>query len=69
MKVDGRDPTEEETAEFLEEKEAQRERETSDDEQGGPPRSPIDSDRLDYTCSRARHLGITRLQLSSSWSW
>ena len=43
LKVDGRDPTEEETVEFLEEKEAQRERETSDDEQGGPPRSPIDS--------------------------
>jgi len=43
LKVDGWDPTEEETAEYLEEKEAQRERETSEDEQGGPPRSPIDS--------------------------
>ena len=43
LKVDGRDPTEGETAEYLEEKEAQRERETSEDEQGGPPRSPIDS--------------------------
>ena len=43
LKVDGRDPAEEETVEYLKEKEAQRERETSDDEQGGPPRSPIDS--------------------------
>ena len=43
LKVDGRDPTEGETTEYLEEKEAQRERETSEDEQGGPPRSPIDS--------------------------
>ncbi len=43
MRVDGRDPTEEEMAKYLEEKEAQRERETSDEEQGGPPRSPIDS--------------------------
>jgi hypothetical protein len=43
LTVDGQDPTEEETAEYVEEKKAQRERETSDDEQGGPPRSPIDS--------------------------
>ena len=43
LKVDGREPSEEETAEYLEEKEAQRERETSDDGQDGPPRSPIDS--------------------------
>ena len=43
LKVDEREPSEEETAEYVEEKKAQREREASEDEQGGPPRSPIDS--------------------------